>query len=261
MSERRKSMGKKLRFEVFKRDGFACQYCGRSAPEAILHVDHIIPVADGGGNDVTNHISACEACNLGKGATPLADDSVVSKQRAQMAQLQARREIIEMMAQWRRELDTMRESEIQHAEEYFLELSGCGLSESGRRSLRQHIRKFGFPETLEGISIACEQYIKRGADGTPNKGTIELAWNKVGGICYVRSQRQEAPWLSDFYRLRAACRDSFGYWKDHVGCPLLRDAFEAGHTYATLRNVLNESPSWSRWQDGMSALPDQGADR
>src|SRR5438045_6265774 len=37
-----------LRFEVFRRDDFTCQYCGRRAPEVILHADHVRPwIAEG----------------------------------------------------------------------------------------------------------------------------------------------------------------------------------------------------------------------
>lgn len=43
----RKALSKKLRFEVFKRDSFTCQYCGDKAPDIILECDHIIPVAVG----------------------------------------------------------------------------------------------------------------------------------------------------------------------------------------------------------------------
>jgi hypothetical protein len=32
----RKPISKSVRFEVFKRDNFACQYCGASAPKAYL---------------------------------------------------------------------------------------------------------------------------------------------------------------------------------------------------------------------------------
>jgi hypothetical protein len=67
----RKSLSKKTRFEVFKRDGFRCQYCGATPPSVILHVDHIIPVAEGGQNDEGNLITSCDACNLGKGARSL----------------------------------------------------------------------------------------------------------------------------------------------------------------------------------------------
>lgn len=67
----RKSTGKKLRFEVFKRDGFICQYCGAHPPTVILVVDHIAPVADGGQTVIDNLVTACEPCNQGKGARPL----------------------------------------------------------------------------------------------------------------------------------------------------------------------------------------------
>lgn len=53
---RRKPITKKLRFEVFKRDAFTCQYCGRMVPDVILEVDHINPVANGGDNDIMNLI-------------------------------------------------------------------------------------------------------------------------------------------------------------------------------------------------------------
>src|SRR4051812_7427688 len=60
---KRKGISKTVRFEVFKRDSFACVYCGRSAPEVILHIDHINPVSKGGDNDILNLRTACEDCN------------------------------------------------------------------------------------------------------------------------------------------------------------------------------------------------------
>lgn len=63
----RKALSKKIRFEVFKRDLFVCQYCGAHPPEAVLHVDHIDPVVGGGTNDIDNLVTACDACNQGKG--------------------------------------------------------------------------------------------------------------------------------------------------------------------------------------------------
>ncbi|MEF2156417.1 HNH endonuclease [Luteimonas sp. FXH3W] len=65
---KRKSISQKARFEVFKRDGFSCTYCGATPPKAILHVDHIHPVAEGGDNSQNNLVTACDQCNWGKGA-------------------------------------------------------------------------------------------------------------------------------------------------------------------------------------------------
>lgn len=69
----REAVSKKRRFDVFKRDGFTCQYCGATPPGVLLHVDHINPVALGGKGGIDNLITACEPCNLGKGARPLSD--------------------------------------------------------------------------------------------------------------------------------------------------------------------------------------------
>ncbi len=76
----RKGITKKLRIEIFKRDSFKCRYCGKSAPEVALHLDHVNPVAKGGGNDPLNLITSCEACNQGKSATLINDRSFLLKQ-------------------------------------------------------------------------------------------------------------------------------------------------------------------------------------
>lgn len=65
---KRKSISKKTRFDIFKRDSFSCQYCGAHPPATVLHVDHINPVANGGTNRQDNLITSCSDCNLGKGA-------------------------------------------------------------------------------------------------------------------------------------------------------------------------------------------------
>jgi len=57
----------KLRWEIMERDNFTCQYCGRSAPDVMLEIDHKTAIADGGTNDLSNLITACTACNRGKG--------------------------------------------------------------------------------------------------------------------------------------------------------------------------------------------------
>lgn len=70
-AKKRSRISTKMRFEVFKRDGFVCQYCGAHPPTAILHVDHIVAVANGGANEMDNYVTSCDRCNLGKGAIPL----------------------------------------------------------------------------------------------------------------------------------------------------------------------------------------------
>ncbi|WP_457832001.1 HNH endonuclease, partial [Staphylococcus aureus] len=65
------------------------------------HVDHIHPVSKGGENDILNYITACAECNGGKSDRLLSDDSVMAKQRAQLEELNQRREQLEQMLAWR----------------------------------------------------------------------------------------------------------------------------------------------------------------
>lgn len=82
----RRPLPSKLRFEVLKRDGFICTYCGRKSPDVELHVDHVVPVASGGTDTLSNLVTACSDCNFGKGATPLDDDSVQRWEAEQLAE-------------------------------------------------------------------------------------------------------------------------------------------------------------------------------
>src|SRR5262249_44331421 len=69
---------KRLRFEIFRRDNHACRYCGATAPDATLTIDHVVPLALGGTDDPTNLVTACKDCNAGKSSSnpdqPLVDD-------------------------------------------------------------------------------------------------------------------------------------------------------------------------------------------
>lgn len=59
-------IGKRLRFEVFKRDNFTCVYCGGKPPDVTLQADHVIPVSKGGRGILENLVAACSDCNAGK---------------------------------------------------------------------------------------------------------------------------------------------------------------------------------------------------
>lgn len=64
-----------------ERDNFTCQYCGLKAPNVELHVEHIIPVSEGGTNDELNLIASCSDCNLGKSTEELTKDEILSLQK------------------------------------------------------------------------------------------------------------------------------------------------------------------------------------
>lgn len=62
---------KLTRREVFIRDNYTCQYCGRQSGD--LTIDHIVPRSRGGGHTWENLVSACKSCNHRKGGKSLAE--------------------------------------------------------------------------------------------------------------------------------------------------------------------------------------------
>jgi len=62
---------KLTRREVFIRDGYTCQYCGRQSHE--LTIDHVVPRSRGGLHAWDNVVSACRACNHRKGGKSVAE--------------------------------------------------------------------------------------------------------------------------------------------------------------------------------------------
>jgi 5-methylcytosine-specific restriction endonuclease McrA len=56
------------RFNVFLRDEFRCQYCGKKGE---LTFDHIVPRSSGGITSWGNVVAACAPCNMRKGSKSL----------------------------------------------------------------------------------------------------------------------------------------------------------------------------------------------
>lgn len=64
------AVSKRLRHEVMRRDNHTCRYCGATAPDVKLTIDHVTPTTLGGSDDPSNLVTACADCNAGKSATP-----------------------------------------------------------------------------------------------------------------------------------------------------------------------------------------------
>lgn len=185
----RKNIPKSVRFEVFKRDSFTCQYCGKSAPDVILEVDHIMPVSKGGTNEIMNLVTACRDCNRGKGAKQLDDSTVVKKQKAQLDELNEKREQMEMIAEWKRQLQDIISGQVDAINDYVECITGNGrFTEEGNRQMRSLIRRFGFSEVYTSTEIAFEKYYH------DTQESAEYAFSKIGGICYNRRYRGCENW-------------------------------------------------------------------
>lgn len=69
------TISRRLRFEILRRDGHTCRYCGAIAPDVVLTVDHVVPQALGGSDEPSNLVTACQPCNAGKSS--IAPDAAI----------------------------------------------------------------------------------------------------------------------------------------------------------------------------------------
>lgn len=181
----RTPVSKRVRFEVFKRDKFKCQYCGRAAPEAVLHVDHIAPVANGGGNEITNLVAACQECNGGKGAVRLDDNSAVEKMRDQLEELQERREQLELMMEWKRGLDKLDSDMLGKVVQFCNEkIEPFQLSDTGKKNIARLLKKYSLECVFEAIRKSADQYIVIRDDSKPSGESVDLMLSKIAGFCF-----------------------------------------------------------------------------
>lgn len=179
-SNKRQSISKKTRFEVFKRDAFTCQYCGAHPPGILLHVDHIVPVAGGGVNHMDNYVTSCDACNLGKGARSL---SVVPQSLSEKAKAVAERE--EQLLGYQSIMEAKRErldAEIWRVAEIIEPGSpSAGMDRDWTNSIRKFLEKLGLHEVLDSADIARAKYRYGG----------RRTFLYFCGVCWTRIRQQQ----------------------------------------------------------------------
>jgi hypothetical protein len=107
----RKPISKRKRFSIFARDNFTCVYCGMQPPLIVLHLEHVIPIVEGGTDDESNLRAACADCNLGKGPKKIEDTFPTEHDRLARAQeLGEAREAAEKLNELMDARDELRQS-------------------------------------------------------------------------------------------------------------------------------------------------------
>lgn len=253
--KKRKSLSKNLRFEVFKRDSFKCQYCGAEAPDVLLVIDHINPVSKGGDNDLTNLITAFKDCNCGKTNRTLDDKSVVYKTRKQLEELQERREQLEMMMRWRQVLKDFKEKIVEELCFYWQELApGYTVNENGIKNVKSLMRKYSHDEIVEAMDISAERYLERTQDGVVTNESWDIAFDKIGGICHNRKFQRENPHLAMLNHINNIAQKNCGYFNKSVATELLFKSHKLGATSDELMTIARGCRCWTQFYDDLESL-------
>lgn len=247
----RKPVSKKTRFEVFKRDSFKCQYCGRSAPEAVLHVDHIKAVSKGGDNDLINLITSCADCNGGKSNRALDDDSALEKQRAQLEELNVRREQLEMMMNWREGLKGIADDQAAIiAKEWSDRVPGWSLNDGGIAEAKKLLKKYSLSNILDAMETSTGQYLRYDGEKVTSD-SANKAWSKISGILYVQSIPEER---RSIYYVRGILRKRGLYVNERSYRDLMDAAISQSIDLERIRHLATTEKSWTRFYRQASEL-------
>jgi hypothetical protein len=195
---KRKGLTKKVRFEVFKRDSFTCQYCGKSAPDVILNADHLHPVAEGGTNEIINLVTSCFDCNSGKGSRKLDDGAIVKKQIDQMKKISERQEQLAMMAEWRSGMMNLEDAAV---EAVFANINRCLAhtkwkpKDDYRNDVRTMLKRYSVEEIYSAIDACAASYLRQTEPENVNKFLSMLP-----RVCYWRRAEKENPLIGEINR-------------------------------------------------------------
>ena len=172
------SISKKIRFEVFKRDGFQCAYCGKSPPEVTLECDHIEPKSKGGKDDINNLLTACFDCNRGKRNIPL-DKSpaklqenyeILQEKEAQLAEYH--KFIQKINRRITREIKKVDEAYSENFPDYCLNIK------FKRGTVKTFLKHLPVQEVVDSMYLACSKINDSDRSISYFCG---ICWNKIKG--------------------------------------------------------------------------------
>ena len=230
-----------LRFEVFKRDAFTCQDCGRTTPNVVLYVGYKISPEKGGTTELDNLITRCYECFEEK---PL-------------ERLSERREQLEMMIEWKNGWKTYKEDSRDHVVEYIhSKIEGYTLKTKAKQNVANALKKYGVPKVLDIIDEAAEKSLKYDSEDNLIKDSVEEFVNNIHKFLYVDSQ---PPIRQKMLYVCGICNNRFQYWNRQKGLELLEDYASAlrkhGYSEAALIKDFDEEVipntkrcnNWSEW--------------
>lgn len=237
---KRKDLSNRQRFEVFKRDRFTCQYCGKSAPDVVLNVDHIKPVSHGGTNTITNLVTSCYECNSGKSDKLLSDDTAVKKQMHQLSILQSKQEQIDMIAEWAISLN--KDYEVDAINKIISSIDNTSLTQHGIHSVKKLINKYGFQLVAESIP---KSYLKYGKDYMNNLTKF---------INYNNASEEDRHFMYSVGILR----NRLGYYDKHKSAILLEKAKKYDMSKEFFRHICLTVKNWTEYCNEMNIYIDIG---
>lgn len=169
------SISKKIRFEVFKRDGFQCAYCGKTPPEVALEIDHIEPKSKGGKDEIENYITACFDCNRGKRNIPL--DKIPNKINDNLEILKAKEEQLKEYKKYILKIRNRKKQDINKIENTFkIYFPQKCFTDIFKDSVKRFVENLDIYTNIDAMESAC---LKKDDPNDALKYYCGICWNKI----------------------------------------------------------------------------------
>lgn len=166
------NISKKIRFEIFKRDGFQCAYCGKTPPEISLEIDHIQPKSKGGKDNIDNLVTACFDCNRGKSNIEL--DKIPNRVKDNLEIIKEKEEQLKEYRKYILKVRKRIDSDVELIEKQFkIYFKDFCFMENAKLSVRRFLEIIDLHIILDCMDIACLK-----------KDDPQQAWKYFCGICW-----------------------------------------------------------------------------
>lgn len=159
-------MTNKLRFEVFKRDGFKCAYCGQQPPDVVLEVDHIVPRSKGGTDAIVNLLTSCFQCNRGKSDRTIDQKIARDDIAGDVFRLKERKAQLKKFYEYQQSIEAIQRDQVERLTRLYEETRDgkYTLNDRGKLKLYMLLKRFNYTDIADAMLIAAGKYRDIGQD-------------------------------------------------------------------------------------------------
>lgn len=144
-------------------------------------------------------------------------------------------------------------------------IPGRHINQHGLNRLNNLYKKHGYALLIDCVDISTEKYLKYDDNGIPTQDSVEVFFDKIGGIAHNKSLSpldQKVRYVLNYGN------KAFNYWKENDAKILLKQYVYAmkrlGYDDDEIIDDLNDrvvlliddAGNWSRWYNAMQELTD-----
>lgn len=192
---------KRIKFEVFEKDSFRCQYCNAVAPNVTLHLHRLQEVQKNENwLDPAFLTTSCEDC---KDKINTKDSSKGnSNDYLPLNELEERLEQLKMLIHWRKGMLKIKKRQLASLVDFWQELvPGIYLNDEHKRTLLLCMNKYSRDEIKETMQIAVQEVIVFHRDGSIDQNTLKIAFEKIPEICLRKTKIRKNREMEDLYHI------------------------------------------------------------